>query len=457
MFDEIYDYTTYLSPLTWRYGSKPMRQIWSEEHKRRLWRKIWVALAQAQFEFGLVSKDQLDDLYQHENDIDIPAALKLESEIHHDLTAELKVFASQCPFGGGIIHLGATSMDIEDNADALRLKQALSMLMHELGQVLSILAEKIDQFADQPVIGFTHLQAAAPTTLGYRLAFYAQDLLNDWKVINQRFNGIMGKGFKGATGTSATYINLIGIEHLKEFEERLSQLLELDFFSVSGQTYPRKQDYEVLCAIAGVGASLNKFAFDLRFLQSTSIGSSAMPFKRNPVQAEKINSLARLLAQMPRVAWDNAANSLLERTLDDNANRRSLLAESCLICDELLMITQEILSGLKVDLNAIQHNLHIYMPFAASEQVMIALVKRGADRQVVHEQIRLHSIKAWKLIQAGEKNPLETYITGDESFLKFIPSQELQQLMQNPPDIGNAPFAARQLVSQIKEMVSDFE
>lgn len=469
MYDEFFDYTTYLSPLTWRYGSKSMRAIWSEFHKRLLWRKIWVALAHTQFEFGIVTQEQLVDLRQHENDVDLALAFKLESEIHHDLMAELKVFASQCASGGSIIHLGATSMDIEDNADVLRLRQALSIIIQKLGQLLILFADQIERFSDLPVIGFTHLQPAAATTLGYRLSLYAQDLLQDWHLIKGQNLGLKAKGFKGAVGTSSTYIDLVGIDRIALFESRLSQLLDLEFFPISGQTYPRKQDYEVLCSLAGLGASLHKFAFDLRVLQSPPIGeiaepftseqvgSSAMPFKRNPIQAERINSLSRSLAQLPRIAWDNAANSLLERTLDDSANRRSLLAESCLICDEILMASQSILSGLRIDQNAINRNLQIYTPFSATEKVLTALTKCGADRQMVHERIRLHSMKAWDSIQNGAQNPLSSYISEDETFHQYISKEELLKMMGNNPDVGNAPYAARKLAAEIKAKVTDFE
>ena len=226
-------------------------------------------------------------------------------------------------------------------------------------------------------------------------------------------------------GTGASYAELIGADRLAEFENRLSARLDLPFFPVATQVYPRKQDYLLLSHLAGLGASLHKFAFDLRLLQSSpvgelnepfgrqQVGSSAMPFKRNPIHAEKIDSLARLLAQMPRTAWDNAANSLLERTLDDSANRRTLLPEAFLICDELLLTTKRILSGLQVNETAIRRNLATYAPFAAVERVLMALVKAGADRQVMHEYLREHSLTAWGAVQSGNPNPLAELISHD--------------------------------------------
>jgi adenylosuccinate lyase len=342
------DYEVYQSPFSWRYGSTEMRQVWSEVNKRRIWRKLWVMLAAVQAEFGLVKQKQVEDLKNHADSVDIERALQIEAEIQHDLMAELKTFAEQAPAGGSILHLGATSMDIEDNADVLRMRQSLELILESLHELLLIFAAQIDAWAEVPLIAFTHIQPAEPSTLGYRMATYAQDLLMDWEHLSQLQSGLRGKGFRGAVGTSASYADLMGKENLEAFERRLSEELELEFFPVTTQVYPRKQDFWVLSALASLGASLYKFAFDLRILQSPPIGelsepfgvkqvgSSAMPFKRNPVNAEKIDSLARVLAQFPRLAWDNAAHSLLERTLDDSANRRTLLPEAFLIADELL-------------------------------------------------------------------------------------------------------------------------
>jgi adenylosuccinate lyase len=456
------DYDTYLSPFTWRYGSQEMRKIWSEVHKRLLWRKLWVTLAEEQAEFGLVRADQTADLRTHMGSVDVDRALEIEAQIHHDLMAELKVFAEQCLLGGGILHLGATSMDIEDNADVLRQRESINLVLSKLKELLLLFAEKIETWADLPLIAFTHLQPAEPSTLGYRLAGYAQDLFMDWKNLQSTGKNLQGKGFKGAVGTGASYAELIGTDHLADFENRLSQRLELAFFPVATQVYPRKQDYFLLGHLAGLGASLHKFAFDLRLLQSSTIGelsepfskqqvgSSAMPFKRNPVNAEKIDSLARLLAGMPRIAWDNAANSLLERTLDDSANRRSLFPEAFLICDELLITAKRIMGGLQVDEAAIYRNLNTYAPFAAVERVLMALVKAGADRQVMHECLRQHSMTAWNAVQSGNPNPLSELISHDPEIINYLPSNELYQLMEVTHYIGDAPQRARQMAETIR-------
>lgn len=460
------NYETYLSPFTWRYGSPSMRQIWSELNKRKIWRKLWVSLAEVQAEFGLVLPDQVADLHVHMAEVDVTRALEIEAEIHHDLMAELKVFAEQCSLGGGILHLGATSTDIEDNADVLRQRESLDLILGGLRELLQLFVEKVNSWADLPLIAFTHLQPAEPSTLGYRLAGYAQDLLMDWQSLKTVRNGLRGKGFKGAVGTGASYAELVGIEQLAEFEQHLSEHIELSFFPVATQVYPRKQDYAVLSTLAGLGASLHKFAFDLRLLQSSPIGemsepfsrqqvgSSAMPFKRNPINAEKIDSLARLLAQIPRTAWDNAANSLLERTLDDSANRRSILPEAFLICDELINTARLILGGMQINEIAMKHNLSVYAPFAATERVLMALVKAGADRQAMHECLRKHSLAAWSEVQSGNLNPLADIIIRDPEMTKYLPANELDDLMDATHYLGDAPKRARQMAVTIQNTIS---
>ncbi|HEY5271516.1 MAG TPA: adenylosuccinate lyase [Anaerolineales bacterium] len=463
------DFDTYLSPFTWRYGTPAMRRLWSETNKRLLWRRLWVALAEVQSEFGLVKPEQTADLRRHMTEINLPRALEIEAEIQHDLMAEVRTFAEQCPVGGGIIHLGATSTDIEDNTDALRLRAGLDILLQSLSSLLRTLSLLIEKWADTPLMAFTHLQPAEPSTLGYRLALYGQDLLQDYQVIRNQASGIRGKGFKGAVGTSAAYAELLGADKLAEFEKKLSKKLDLSFFPVASQVYPRKQDYEVIAALAGLGASLYKLAFDLRLLQSPAIGelaepygekqvgSSAMPFKRNPIRSEKINSLARTLASLPRIAWDNAAHSLLERTLDDSANRRILLPEACLAADELLRTANSIFSKLNVDEAAIARNLAIYGPFAATERMLMALVKAGANRQEMHERIRSHALKAWEALGRGSENPLADDLCRDAELTEYLSEQEIRLLMEARSHVGDAPERARALARVIQEIVKHKE
>lgn len=442
-----------------------MRLLWSEHHKRLLWREIWVALAEIQETYGLVAPEQSADLRAHMNDVDMERSLAIEQEIKHDLMAEIRVFAEQAKLGGAILHLGATSMDVEDNADAIRLRQSLDLILTRLASFLEILVERIGQYADSPLIAYTHLQPAEPSTLGYRIAVHAQDLFADFKQLKNQLDAIRGKGFKGAVGTGASYAELIGKEHLSEFESRLEEKLGLTFYPIAAQTYPRKQDYTLLSALAGLGQSLYKMAFDLRILQSPpfgemaesfgsqQVGSSAMPFKRNPVRAEKIDSLGRYLAGLPRIAWDNAAHSLLERTLDDSASRRIILPEAFLAIDEMLKTASEVFTELRVDEKAMQRNLKIYGPFAATERVLLAAVKSGADRQQMHELIRGHALRAWEEIQAGKANPLEDLLLKDGELAKFLTKEQLLELMKYESHLGDAPERARQLVVQIQQEI----
>ncbi len=459
------DFDRYQSPFSWRYASSEMRQIWSEDYKRRLWRRIWVALAEVQSDFGLVSPEQLVDLRAHQDQVDIARSLEIEAEIRHDLMAELTAFSEQCPLGGGVLHLGATSMDIEDNADALRMRDSLAILHTRLARLLGVFADRIEQSADMTVLGFTHLQPAEPTTLGYRLSFYAQDLLASLTGLERLQNELRGKGFKGAVGTGAAYADLLGADQLQVFENRLSRALDLPFFTVTSQVYPRSQDFRVVSELAGIGACLHKFAFDLRVLQSPPIGewsepfakkqvgSSAMPFKRNPINAEKINSLARSLSVLPQVAWSNSADSLLERTLDDSANRRSFLPEAFLICDELLLTATRLLEGLVINPVAIQANLDRYAPFSAVERVLMALVRKGASRQEMHEVLRVHAQEAWQVVQSGRPNPLIAAIKTDVRILAWLPAESIEAVLDVNQYTGFATTKALEIARLIRARV----
>ena len=460
------DYEVYQSPYSWRYASAEMRAIWSEKNKRLIWRKVWVALAETQSEYGLVSAEQIEDMRRAMQRVDIPRALEIESVIHHDLMAELTTFAEQCPAGGGALHLGATSMDIEDNADALRIRQSLALLLGQLKQLLAAFMKRIDSTAEITCLGFTHIQPAEPTTVGYRLALYAQDLLGLYQELSTLLQDIRGKGFKGAVGVGAAYADLIGLENLDAFEDGLSKKLEIPFFSVTTQTYPRLQDYRLVSSLAGIGATLHKFAFDLRILQSPlfgewsepfgkfQVGSSAMPFKRNPIQAEKIDSLARSLATIPPIAWSNAATSLLERTLDDSANRRSFIPEAFLICDELLATALKLVNGFNLHEHAVQKNLETYAPFSAVERILMALVGKGADRQEMHEILREHAQAAWQVVQQGGVNDLIQRILEEDRITRYLSSEEILKQTDIRTYTGFAASRARALVSQINQAIS---
>jgi adenylosuccinate lyase len=461
------DYSEYMSPFSWRYGSSEMRVLWSEKHKRELWRKIWVSLARVESGFGLVTKEQVDQMESKVHAIDIERSLAIEDEIKHDLMAEIKTYAEQCPLAGGIIHLGATSMDIEDNADALRLRESLECIIEKLKILLGICADRIEEFASVPIMAFTHIQPAEPTTLGYRFAVWAQDILLSYNEIKSSLTSLKGKGFKRAVGTSASYHELFGSEGLESFDSAMSKELQLEFFPIATQTSTRIQEYRILSALATLGAALHKMAFDLRILQSPPIGevsepfgkkqvgSSAMPFKRNPITAEKIDSLARLLSTYPLVAWSNASLSLLERTLDDSANRRSILPEAFLASDEILVSAIKIVRGLVTDFNAMKRTFDLYAPFACTERVMMAMAKSGADRQETHERLREHALVSWTSMREGRGNPLLERLVADSFFSKKLGEKTLLDLMQGDAYVGDAPERARAFASCLRSPVLD--
>ncbi len=460
------DVNNYASPFSWRYGSSEMREIWNRRQTNLLWRKLWVHLAEIQEEYGLVSKKQVAELKKFAEKLDLDSTKEIEREIQHDLMAELTVFARQCPEAGGILHLGATSMDIKDNALVLQQKAALNLLAEKIKQLLILLAGIIEDGAELPLIAYTHLQPAEPSTLGYRLAQPAQDMLIYYQLLVQFNDDIMGKGFTGAVGSSASFATLLGEENLPAFQEKMAEKLGLNFFDVVSQTYPRSQDYRLLSILAGMGAVLYKFAFDLRILQSPGfgelaepfgedqVGSSAMPFKKNPIQAEKINSLGRYLAQLPRIAWDNAAHSLLERTLDDSANRRIIIPEAFLCADEMLDASLNILKDLVVNKSRIKQNLETYGPFAAPEKLLMLLVTAGADRQKMHGLIRGHALKAWAAVQKGEPNPLADLLIEDQEIQDFLSAEQISDSMSGLSYLGDTIKRSRDMVNRIMKIIN---
>jgi adenylosuccinate lyase len=443
-----------------------LRELFSERERRRLWRAVWVALARSQERAGLLARAEVEDLEAHAGEIDIEAALEIEREIGHDLMAEIRVFASQAKHGGGKLHLGATSMDIEDNVETYRFKQALSLVGARLHELLALFAARIERYDDHVCLGYTHLQPAEPTTIGYRLAVYAQDLLIDEAHLREAYEQLSAKGIRGAVGTSASFERLLrgsGRSARQQEEEILTQF-DLQAREASGQTYPRKLDYLVVSTLAGVGASLSKFANDLRILSSPGfgemfepfgakqVGSSAMPFKRNPVIAERICSLARLLPAYAGVLWQNAATNGLERTLDDSANRRAALPEAFLCSDELLGGALRIVEGLRIDERRIAQNLRAYGPFAGCEAILLEAVKAGGDRQVLHEAIRVASLKAYEAIERGGDNPLPKLLVDDLRLTTLLDPAEIRALLDPTDHVGDAPERARRVAAQISEL-----
>ena len=457
--------TTYASPFSWRYARQSLRELFSERERRKLWRAVWVALAEAQQSAGLVSEAEVDDLRAHAEEIDLPAALEIEREIGHDLMAEIRVFAQQATVGGGKIHLGATSMDVEDTVETFRMRLALAQISGALDELLAAFATRIDHHADLICMGYTHLQPAEPTTLGYRLAVYAQDLLIDRAMLLAVREQLTAKGIRGAVGTSASYTRLLDgtPRTAQQQEDDVLGRFALTARDVATQTYPRKLDYLLLSTLAGMGASLSKFAFDVRVLSSPGfgdvaepfgakqVGSSAMPFKRNPVMSERIDSLARLLPAYADVAWQNAATNLLERTLDDSANRRTVLPEALLCSDEILSLAKKIVEGLRVDERRIAENLRSYGPFSGTEAILLEAAKRGGDRQNLHEVIRESAMRAYDALARGDSNPLATLLADDERIARWVDPAEVRERLDPSGHVGDAPERARRLAQRIRE------
>jgi adenylosuccinate lyase len=429
---------------------------------------MWVALAAAQHAAGLVTAEQLADLEAHADNVDIERALEIEIETRHDVMAEIRAFAEQCPTGGGIIHWGATSADITDNVDVLRQREAARLIANALKELLNHFAERIEATADLPTMAVTHIQPAEPTTVGYRLAVYAQDLLEDYQQLEALIASLRGKGLKGAVGTQASYAEMLRETAVSpaEMEAQAMTRLKLPYFPIATQTYSRQQDLRVLQVLAGTGASLHKFALDFRILQSPflgewtepfgreQVGSSAMPFKRNPIHCENICSLARYVASMTAVAWDNASQAVLERSLDDSANRRSMLAEAFLATEEIVRRATTVVAEMEINEEPIGRNLARYGPFAATERLLMALVAAGANRQDAHEWIRAASLRAWRALQQGEENPLVGLILEDEGIRRYLSAGQIQHWMDAREYTGNAAVRARSFVEALHKALT---
>lgn len=433
-----FSHDTYLSPFTYRYGSDEVRKIFSQEREKLYWRRVWTALAEAQYKLGLLTKAEFLDIKKHGADIDIDASQKIEKEIRHDVMAEVKFFASQCKTGGGKIHLGATSTDITDNADILKFKDAIKIIREKVVKGIKILQKLTKENKNTVNIAFTHIQPAVPSTYGYRFLNYAQDLITDLKFLDFITSNLKCKGLKGAVGNRASYIYLFDGDEKKarKLEKEFLKYLDLRAYDATTQTYPRKQDYLIVNALASIAQSLHKIALDIRVLQSpvigevnepfgeNQVGSTAMPFKKNPVMCERICSFAEYIKVMPLTFWNNAADMILERTLDDSANRRIIFAESFLALDEILNLMNKVLAGLKINKEKIRENLDKYASAAGLEALMMRLVKKGLNRQEVHEKIRKINLK---LGQYAPANLLKKEILAE--FKNRISEKEINEIM----------------------------
>ena len=449
---EVFDHTIYESPLSWRYGSEEMKEIFSEVHKRKLLRRVWIALARAEEKAGVVSKEQVEELEAHKDDIDIEKATEIENVIHHDLMAEIKTYASQCPKAGGIIHLGATSMDALDNADAVRFTEALTLTLKRLDDLVDALSEKAEAYKNVPTMAFTHIQPAEITTIGYRLSQTLQDLLDDREQLVFVKKNIRGKGMKGAVGTAASYKELVAESSVSsiELENMVMEELGIKAYDAATQIYSRKQDLRIIEALSSIACTLHKFSLDFRILQSPPIGefsepfgkmqvgSSAMPFKRNPINSEKIDSLSRIVESAYQSAWNNAATTVLERSLDDSANRRIFIPESFIALDEMLITEIKVVKGMSIHSTATERLMSNYGVFASTERVLMELGQKGADRQKMHEVIREESLKAWVCVQEGKENPLKKALLDNSELLSYLSKEEIEKALDAYEYTGDA-------------------
>lgn len=453
------DATIYQNPLISRYASREMATLWGDQRRFSTWRYLWVTLAEAEQELGLPITDaQLQQLRDHQENLNLDVAAQYERRLRHDVMAHVHALGDQCPEARAIIHLGATSCFITDNADLLLLRDALRLLANRLAGVLDALGTFAQQYRDLPCLAFTHLQPAQPTTVGKRACLWAYDLWLDLHEIEHRLDQLCARSTKGTTGTQASFLELFQGDHAKvqRLEQRVAEKLGFaSSYAVTGQTYPRKVDSQILDALSGIGQSLHKSATDLRLLagrkeveepfETEQIGSSAMAYKRNPMRSERICALARFAISLQSSTAATAATQWMERTLDDSANRRLVLPQAFLAIDAALVLAQNVMSGLVVYPKTIAKNLNEELPFMATENILMKCVAAGGDRQELHERIRQHSQAAAYQVKAeGQPNDLLQRLGTDPAFAQV----DLQAALDPTAFVGRAPEQVDQFIDQ---------
>jgi adenylosuccinate lyase len=418
------------NPLAARYASADMTRLWSDTHRYRLWRQVWLALAEAEAELGLpITEAQLAEMRANLDSIDFAKAAEYERRMRHDVFAHLHTFGDACPSARPILHLGATSASITDNADLVLIRESLDLVVARLATVIERLAAKALETKDVVCLGRTHLQPAQPTTIGKRLCLWIHDLVLDLEEVTHRRKLLRARGMKGTTGTQASFLELFQGDHAKV--RRLDELVakKLGFHSsyeITGQTYTRKVDSQVVAALAGVCESAHKAGNDLRLasawgeleepFEQEQVGSSAMPYKRNPMRAERMCGLARFVMGLQATAGQTAAVQWMERTLDDSAPRRLVLPQAFLATDAVLVIYANVAGGLVVLPGGIARNLADHLPFLASEKILMAATTAGGDRQTLHEALRTHSHAATARMRDGHANDLAARLAADPLF-----------------------------------------
>ena len=450
----------YENPLISRYASPEMSSLWSPRRKFGTWRRLWVALAESEAELGLpITAEQIDQMKAHLDDIDFEAAARYERKLRHDVMAHVHAYGDACPDARPIIHLGATSCYVTDNTDLLLLREGLKMLGSRMAAVVDALARFAAEYRDLPCLGFTHMQPAQPTTVGKRACLWAHDFAMDLAEIEHRIATLKALGSKGTTGTQASFLELFDGDHAKvrKLDELVCRKIGFESsYVVSGQTYSRKIDSYVLGDLSGVAQSAHKMTTDLRLLahrkeveepfEKDQIGSSAMAYKRNPMRSERICSLARFVTSLESCAAETASVQWLERTLDDSACRRLMLPQAFLATDAVLILCQNVTAGLVVYPKVIAAHLQAELPFMATENILMAAVAAGGDRQDLHERIRRHSQAAAAVVkEQGKPNDLLERLAADPAFAKV----DLAATTDPSQYVGRAPEQVDEFIAEV--------
>ena len=453
--------STYETPLNSRYASKEMQYIFSPDFKFRTWRKLWIALAESEKELGLdITDAQISQLKEFAEDINYEVAVEREKLVRHDVMSHVYAYGVQCPLAKPIIHLGATSCYVGDNTDVITMTEGLKLIRKKLVNLMDKLSTFAMDYKDMPCLGFTHYQAAQPTTVGKRSTLWLQDILLDYEQITYQLSKMKLLGSKGTTGTQASFMELFDGDHekIKLLDKKIAEKMGFEgCFAVSGQTYSRKLDYQVLSVLSGIAQSASKFSSDLRLLQhmkeieepfeKNQIGSSAMAYKRNPMRSERIASLSRYVICDTLNPALTASAQWFERTLDDSANKRISVAEAFLATDAVLELYINVVSGLVVYPKMVEKRLLSELPFMATENIMMAAVKKGGDRQELHEKIRVHSMEAGKVVKVdGGENDLLSRIAADPAFGMTL--AELEEVMDPKNFVGRAPQQTEDFVKE---------
>lgn len=465
----------YESPLSARYSSKEMKYIFSPDMKFRTWRRLWIALAEAEMELGLpITQEQIDELKANVDDINYEVAQEREKLVRHDVMSHVYAYGQQCPNAKGIIHLGATSCYVGDNTDLIIMTEGLKVVRNKLISVIRNLSKFADEYKALPTLAFTHFQPAQPTTVGKRATLWIQDLLLDLEDVEYQLSKAKLLGSKGTTGTQASFLELFEGDHekCKALDKKIAEKMGFKgCYAVSGQTYSRKIDSQFLNVLAGIAQSASKFSNDIRLLQhlkeveepfeKNQIGSSAMAYKRNPMRSERIGSLSRYVMVDVLNGYFTSATQWFERTLDDSANKRLSVPEAFLAIDGILDLYANVADGLVVYPKVIESRLRKELPFMATENIMMDAVKlRGADRQELHEKIRQHSMAASRVVkEEGGENDLLERIAADEAF--GVTLEELENLLQPEKYTGRAPEQTADFLEEevkpVLEKYSDIE